>query len=155
MKTKQQEIDELRERLDALEKGLKEESNERWKPNDGDSYYTFDVNTSVCNPIYDGDGFDNGRYESFNMFKTKEEAEKIAKYQLIFRKLHDFAKRNNGLNETKGSWAEIYFLDGKFFTCIVNTSCAGRIKFTSEEVAREAIEYIGEDDLIWYLTFKA
>lgn len=154
MKTKQEEIEELRKRLDALEKGLKEEGNERWKPESNGFYYTIDAcNNAVC-PRYDGDNLDNQRYEAFNMFQTQEEAEKIAKYQLIFRKLYDFAKRNN--EGVKGSWIIAYNDDSNEFNfyalVILNYST---VRFSSKEVAEKAIEYIGEEDMKWYLTFKA
>jgi hypothetical protein len=89
------------------------------------------------------------------MFQTREEAEEIAKYQLIFRKLYDFAKRNNGEFEEDG-WFEVVFNNERgLYLLAVNYINSGCVRFSSEEVAKKAIECIGEEDIKWYLTFKA
>lgn len=155
MKTKQEEINELRERLDSLEKSLKEENKERWKPEINQYYYIIDSCNDSISTFYDDRVLDNQRYEAFNMFQTREEAEEIAKYQLIFRKLYDFAKRNNGEFEEDG-WFEVVFNNERgLYLLAVNYINSGCVRFSSEEVAKKAIECIGEEDIKWYLTFKA
>ena len=154
MKTKQEEINELRERLDALEKSLKEEGKERWIPKDKEGYFSIEAEGAIYGSAFRY-SVDKGLVDSFNVFQTKEEAKKIAKYQLIFRKLYDFAKRNNGEFDN-GTKYGIYCEDTgaiKIDSYDDSVFQSGYI-FSSIEVAKQAIEYIGEEDMKWYLTFK-
>lgn len=155
MKTKQEEINELRERLDALEKSLKEEGKERWIPKDKEGYFSIEAEGAIYGSAFRY-SVDKGLVDSFNVFQTKEEADKIAKYQLIFRKLYDFAKRNNGEFKTGRKYGHYFGVgEGKARIDSYDDSVfqLGYI-FSSEEVAKKAIEYIGEDDMKFYLTFQ-
>lgn len=135
-------------------KTKQEEINERWKPEEGELYYVADAYCNAVESSFANDNIDDIYYDAFNMFQTREEAEKASKYQLIFRKLYSFSKRNNG-EFGYGYWIEIVLLEDVFIFRNIFKTNSGKIRFSSEEIAKKAIEHIGEEDMKWYLTFKA
>lgn len=104
------EINKTEEYLANMKKMLKEW--ERWKPADGERYYFLDTYGSISsNNFCSSDYFDSQRYQNYNCFQTREQAEAEAEKILVRRQLEDIARRLN-----KGR--KIDWLDGaqyKFF----------------------------------------
>lgn len=98
------------------------------------------------------------RYRLGNYFQTKEEAEFAREKQLIYQKLKDYALEHNteeidwnNFNQFK--WFIKYDNNCEIirycWTRFLN--CMNQIYFTSEEIARAAVEEIGEDNIKKYL----
>lgn len=141
--------------LKLVEKGNKT-NKKRWR---GYSAYYY---ITPCGDITHG--FDSMRlydeqcYKLANYFKTKEEAEFARKKRLIYQQLKDYAL---GHNTEEIDWNNLsqfrWFIkyDNKCeiirycWTRFLN--CMNQIYFTSEEIARAAVEEIGEDNIKKYL----
>lgn len=114
----------------------------------GDVTYSFD---SMC--LYDEQCYKLGNY-----FKTKEEAEFARKKRLIYQQLKDYALGHNTEeidwnNLSQFRWFIKYDNNCEIirycWTRFLN--CMNQIYFTSEEIARAAVEEIGEDNIKKYL----
>lgn len=90
------EINKTKKQLANLEKMLEECEYERWVPADGERYYFLDTYGSISSDnFYSSDYFDSQRYQYYNCFQTREEAEQEAEKILVRRMLEDIAKRLN------------------------------------------------------------
>lgn len=131
----------------------------RWKPNDGERCWTilgdFTADTNYFTPDYNPD---KRRYKYGNLFKTKEEAEFALEKIKIYIELKNFADENNGrpiewqqpnIKNYYIYWSHnrnaLYVSD--HWTC----QDLGQIYFSSEELAKQAIQKVGEDRIKKYL----
>jgi len=148
-------LEELKAQRKALDAEIERlEKSERWKPNELQDYFT--VEDFVSESSWRDDDIDKERYATFNVFKIKEEAKAIDRYQRVFRQLHDFAKRFNG----KFNNDEYYFIiSGIDKNAVIESSNLGYsssdVKFSSEEIAEQAKESIDKEDLLFYLNFNS
>lgn len=91
---------QLQEAQDKLENFAK---NARFKPKRTEDYFYVEGDNSIRDTIFDNSyAKDVRRYETFNCFRTQEEAQKEANKILIRRKLEDIARRLNG--DEKINW---------------------------------------------------
>lgn len=119
-------------------------------------YFISDKGAICCKSAY---GVVNEiRYNLGNYFKTKEEAEFARKKQLIYQKLKDYALEHNTeeidwINYNQLKWIIRYEKDYKEirYSWITDTFYINQIYFTSEKIARDAVEAIGEDNIKKYL----
>ena len=98
------------------------------------------------------------RYRLGNYFQTKEEAEFAREKQLIYQKLKDYALEHNteeidwiNYNQTKwiiGCNNDYKKIRYYWITSLIHIN---QIYFTSEKIARDAVEEIGEDNIKKYL----
>lgn len=88
------EINKTLEYLAGLKKRLKEYEYERWKPSDCEEYW-FLSTTLLPVVTVNKKGLDRDRCNTYNCFKTKEEAEAEAEKISVRRKLEDIARRLN------------------------------------------------------------
>jgi hypothetical protein len=99
----------LKEEIAKIEQELsKAEKKERWRaPNNKEHYYIKHHNEVIC----DKDAYgivDNKLFEAFNYFKTKEEAERIARVQLAYRKLDWAIRQFEVVGEFKAGVVFVY-----------------------------------------------
>ena len=93
------EISKTKEHLANMEKML-EECNERWKPNNGEEYFYIDNTGCIQNALFISSGwYHEGLYQTYNCFKTEEEAHLEAEKILIRRQLEDIARKLNKGNK--------------------------------------------------------
>ena len=80
-----------------MKKALREYKHGRWKPEKHETYYFVNSWGEVEEPWRSSINFipDEQRYNAYNCFKTKEQAEQEAEKILIRRQLEDIAKRLN------------------------------------------------------------
>ena len=92
----EQNISSIKEELSKLEENLKtlKSGVGRQIPKNGDTYYF--INFKVYRDRWANDSFDQQRFNSYNYFKTEEEAQKEIDRRLIKAKLNDIANRLNG-----------------------------------------------------------
>lgn len=135
------------------------EKNKVWKPKKNERYYFIhDNNSFIVDDTNDNTDIDNNRFAIGNCFKTKEEAQHMVEKLKVIRELKDFALENN---EEEIDWSDDY--QPKFSISCKKTnskliiSARNLVKnspfdicFTSVELARKAIETIGEDRIKKY-----
>lgn len=157
-------ISELEQQLAVLKAEVEKEEkeNKRWRAEKGENYWTVSDYRRVKVDVdfgADSSG-DSFRYDTHNYFQTEEEARKYAKVIEIERQLKKFADEHNG----KIDWTNIN--QGKYYLCYkyddyrvsIGDRCWTKesrvIYFSSEEIARQAINTIGEDKIKEYLTYE-
>lgn len=142
--------------LSLIEKANKPK-NKVWKPEKGEKYYYSYSDGSIYYDSNLSSNIHKNRYAIGNCFKTKEEAEFALERQKVITELKRFALEHN---EEEIDWSNInqnkyylYFHHDKNYTCISActyyqyTQC---IYYTSIEIARAAIQEIGEERLKKY-----
>lgn len=159
----QNEINKTKEHLANMEKMLEECESERWKPEPFRQYWFVNSRgqsvSTFLEPTKDND---IKRYETFNCFETKEQAEAEAEKILVRRQLEDIARRlNKGKNV---DWNDKN--QPKYSICldVINNAIVweGRAQFISQGVVycldatfrNVAIQEIGEERLKKYLRGK-
>lgn len=110
------------------------------------------------NDDYDDIKYNEFHYRFGNYFQTKEEAEFARKKQLIYQQLKDYALEHtteefDWTNPNQFKWFIRY--DNKYkkiiYTWTRYSIDLNQIYFTSEKIARDAVEKIGEDNIKKYL----
>lgn len=156
----QELINDLKKQLqEAQEKFENLSKTERFEPNENEIYWL--VN-SLCNVV--AIAFDNNlqddirRYETFNCFRTREDAEREANKILIRRKLEDIARRLNGDKEIDWSnenqrkyFINYYFSEGLCIDWNTYMCVQGCIYCLDEKFLDIAKEEIGEQELKDYI----
>lgn len=152
-------ISELEKQLAVL-KAEVEKENKRWRSKDGDTYWLVGSNgETTCSYEYHRDT-DNFRYDTHNYFQTEEEARRYAKVLETERQLKKFADEHNDEinwgNANQEKWNLCYYYSryevSPIRCCMVKE--ARVIYFSSEEIARQAINEIGEEKIKEYLTYE-
>lgn len=126
------------------------------KPENNEKYF-FISGCGVINSCrWINDSTDNGCYEIGNCFKTKEEAEFALERGKIETKLRRFADENNEYeidweDDDQEKWFIYYNCDTKKIDIIYNTVLKTHcIHFSSKEITKQAIDYIGKERLKKY-----
>lgn len=135
---------------------------EVWLPEIGETYWTICADSSATNGVkwctYEGDTIDRMRYLAGLIFKTKEEAEFALEKMKVKRELDQYAYEYNDLEKeawTPGNYH--YLLTYSYLTHDLTITEYGMEReesvtyFTSEEVAKGAIEKVGKEKIIRYL----
>lgn len=166
----QQQIVELKQiikdtnnKITELEEQLKQKENTYWIPRVGDSYWSVTSHGNINNFTFQDNEVDKYNILIGKCYKTKEEAEKIEGKkvfeQQLFAKLKRFADEHNeekiDLKNTRQNKYSFYYdvTENKIyplFSCVC-LYFQQNIYFTSEEIAKQAIEEF-KDDLIRYFT---
>ena len=153
------EIKELRERLEKLETTKVEESQpKRWKPKYNNDYcYIGSKGNILFNKWYD-DVYDEWRYLNGNCFQTKKEAEEYKKQIEYTARYKDYIEEHSEpLDWNKEQAKEKYHAVFNFrYNEIVvewakNFKEQGAIYASSEQIIRDAIKEIGEDNFKKYV----
>ena len=152
------EINKTLEYLAGLKKRLKECEYERWKPSACEEYW-FLSTTLLPVVTVNKKGLDRDRCNTYNCFKTKEEAEAEAEKILVKCQLEDIARRLN--KNWKINWNDkdqykyfIYIIpEEDFLVCdyIGTIKNQGTIYCLDKNFRNVAIQEIGEERLKKYL----
>ena len=150
---------ELEQQLTALKTEIEKE-NKRWRSKDGDTYWIVGSNgETTCSYEYHRDT-DNFRYDTHNYFQTEEEAQKYAKVLETERQLKKFADEHNGEISWSNNNSDKGYLSYNYSTQSICALSVWALKeprviyFSSEEIAQQAINEIGEDKIKEYLTYE-
>lgn len=146
--------DERNTLLKLIEKANKPK-NKSWKPGWGERYYTISNDGTLINLLCTNDNTDERTFTIGNCFKTKEEAEFALEKQKVITELKRFALENN---ECELDWNNEYhkfylYYDYKTGKIAVVSNMSWKtlsVYFSSEIIAKEAIEKIGRDRLKKY-----
>ena len=154
----QRKLDEARKKLDEYNTGYK-----RFKPKNNEVYY-YVISNGTVGRDYQNDIFitDIKRYDFYNCFKTREQAEAEAENVLVRRMLEDIARRlNKGQkidwgDENQYKWYIVYNTTFGFeiYSASVNT-IQGVVYCLDKNFLNIAIQEIGEERLKKYLRGEA
>ena len=137
---------------------INEEKKKMWEPKIKEDYYFISGTGHIsCNP-YDDDGIDKRFLSLGNCFQTEKQAEFMAEKLRVIHELEKFAYENNEEeidwnNENQEKYAIVFNHLTKDFTISlwrVSHNNPLNIYFSSEEIAKKAIETIGEDSIKKY-----
>ena len=151
----QRKLDEARKKLDEYNTGYK-----RFKPKNNEVYY-YVISNGMVGRDYQNDNFttDIKRYDFYNCFKTREQAEAEAEKILVRRMLEDIARRLN--KGEKIDWNNNdqfkYFLRFSFFINKISINYnfqykdQGTVYCLDKNFLDVAVKEIGEERLKKYL----
>ena len=157
----EQQIVELKAEAEKEEK--EKDPNKRWRAEDDCTYWFVGANGKLSWSYEYNRESDDFRYDTHNYFKSEnddDEAQRYAKVLETERQLKRFADEHND----KIDWTNINqkncSLCYNYIRCevVIIRSCmikdARVIYFSSEEIARQVIDEIGEDKIKEYLTYE-
>lgn len=152
-------ISELEQQLAVLKTEIKKE-NKRWRSKNGDIYWLVGSNGKPDWSYELNRDNDSFRYDTHNYFQTEEEAQRYAKVLETERQLKKFADEHNDVidwsNINQHKWNLCYYYSRYEVSPI---RCCGIkeakvIYFSSEEIAQQAIDEIGTEEIKEYLTYE-
>lgn len=150
--------EERAELLKLIEKANKPKS-KVWKPEKGERYYSLCFG-SVSNYCWNstGDFIDNGNYAIGNCFKTAEEAQNAIERLKIRAELQRYADEHNDKpidwkNGNQEKWGIYFVYDNGEVRCFCSYWIRDffQIYFTSKEIAKAAVQAVGEERIKKYL----
>lgn len=155
------EIEKTKQHLTNMEKMLKECEYVRWKPKDFSPYFYVDSCMKIEQSDFYSDTYiHRERYNTYSIFKTREQAEAEAEKILVRRQLEDIASRLN-----KGE--EIDWFDSEQPKHCIELFCnniitnfyfshktQGTVYCLDKNFEDVAIQEIGKERLIKYLRGK-
>lgn len=152
-----EEINKTKEHLANMEKMLEECGHKRWKPKTLGCYYFVTDNLTVARENFEGD-YDTCKYNAYNCFQSREQAEAEAEKILIRRQLEDIARRlNRGRKIDWGNGDRKYFISFSYWDdmielegCLIK-KYQGVIYCLDENFLDVALKEIGEQTLKKYL----
>lgn len=154
-----EKINETKKELAKMEKMLAECEYERWKPEYMQEYWSVNAIGEVCEDNWRGSDIDQCKYDFYNCFQTKEQAETKAEKILVRRMLEDIARRlNKGekidwKNSTQYKYS--FYLDDKINKIDWCRECRctiqGSVYCLDINFYNVAIQKIGEERLKKYL----
>lgn len=148
--------EEEREQLMKLIKKSNGFKSKMWKPKRGELFFYISGRGYIFSSKWINSYICNEYYSIGNCFKTKEEAEFALEKVRVETELRRFAEENN---EYEIDWTdkkqEKWFISYNCKEEIINPICAYdfcicNIYFTSEEIAKQAVGYVGEERLKKY-----
>ena len=150
------EIKELKERLEKLEAKIEEPQSKRWEPEHNEHYWLIE-GESIHESLWFNDADDNWRYLTGNCFKTKEEAEEYKKqieYTARYKNyIEEHSEPLDWHNESQYKYfPEFYSNEGRInidYYCTIKHQ--GVIYASSEQIIEDAIKEIGEDNFKKYV----
>ena len=151
-----EEINKTERHLENMKKMLEE--CERWKPETGAMYYCIDSDGEIIHACFDWRlSHCQNRYNIYNCFKTREEAEQEQERVLVHRELENIARRLN-IGETI-DWENND--QSKYFIYFDNQNIRYNVNFTmkvqgavyclDKNFIHVAIKEIGKERLEKYL----
>ncbi len=154
-----EEINKTKEHLANMEEALKECEYKRWKLELNEEYWVVNNFGTAYNKIWTGCNTDQKRYNFYNCFKTREQAEQEAEKILVRRMLEDIAiKLNRGKkidykDNTQCKFCLTYNIVKDRLEVDSSYNCirVGAVHCLAINFCKEAIQEIGQERLIKYL----
>lgn len=135
-----------------LEKGNRE--SRVWKPEDREKYYYIDGYSCVADDTWEGLEVDIDRLNIGNAFKTKEETKIALERAKVKRELERYALEHNDPDYSGNDYYYIIMNTGVKDTSVLEywkAKVEGATHFTSEKIAKDAIEAVGKYRILKYL----
>lgn len=147
------------EERDQLMKLVEKENKKKrkvWKPDLNETYYAFESGNGIANYTWEDDDYDNSSYEIGNCYRATEDVKFAVEKRKVEVELQRFADENNKdgfdtLNSNKYFLA--YSIDNKeiYIDNYRSTLFGDIIYFSSEEIANQAVGFIGENRIKKYI----
>lgn len=153
----QQKIVDMEKQLAELKKELEKKDKGIWKPEVGEVYYSIDEKCEEYVKNNYGACRDEKIFECGNYFKTKEEAERMANYLKYTNLLRKYVEEHSEPLDWNNSNQKKYFSYYEYQTKRINTEWChsargqGAIYASSKEVLKEAIDFVGEENIKKYI----
>lgn len=157
-----EKISKLEQQLASLKAEVekKEKENKRWRAKYDCTYWFVQSNgIPNCTCEYRRD-IDNFRYDTHNYFRTEDEARRYAKVLETERQLRRFADEHNGEIGWSNNNSAKRYLSYNYSTQSICTRSVWTLKeprviyFSSKEIAKQAIDEIGEEKIKEYLAYE-
>lgn len=152
-------IEEVEKELAQLRQDLEKENKGVWKPDEDEceDYYYIDESGDTYETYHASSRIDYEHIEFGNYYKTKEEAEyqaNVQKYTNLFRKyieghsdLIDWQDRNK-----EKLYITYSFSDKKIYYTVCHCcKQQGTVYASSKQILEDAVEFVGEDNVIKYV----
>lgn len=126
-------------------------------PNPGNAYWRIDGHGNVVGDRWNGSEEEYEAFSCGNCFASEASALHTLKALKIYCKLKRFAEVNNieeiDWNNEEPKYILLYCYDSSKINCapMFSVKDVGQIYFSSDEIARRAIEFVGEDNIKKYL----
>lgn len=153
-----EEINKAEEHIANMKKMLAKCECERWKPEINEPYYYINQAGEVVQDRNDNATIDTERYNFYNCFQTREQAEAKSERILVGRQLEDIAQRlNKGVKidweDSKQRKYSIIFdaRDRKFVRDCNRYAVISSVYCLDENFLDVALEEIGKERLAKYL----
>lgn len=146
---------ERAELLKLVEKANKPKS-KVWKPENNELYY-YSYNDKTNSDCWNGVDIDNSRYAIGNCFKTEEEAQNAVERLKIRAELQRYADEHNEPIDWKNNKQDKWYIRFHYWNKTVDYDYVAmardtfQIYFSSEEVAKAAVQSVGEERIKKYL----
>lgn len=152
----QQKIVDMEKQLAELKKELEKKDKGIWEPKENEKYWTICDNGDVYSYNVGPDEDDEVFFKIGNYFKTQEEAEKMANYLKYTNLLRKYVEEHSEpLDWENNKQVKRYlWYNHERKEIDIGSDWArqqGTIHASSEEVLREAIEFVGEENLKKYV----
>lgn len=154
-KSKEQIIESLMNELKEINK--EEKINKKWVPEHSKEYWYVGYNGEIYMSIWGGSCHDKWHYLTGNVFKTEEEAEEHGKKLEIQSRFKNFVEEHTEEldwgNYNQDKYYLYYAYDTKriCFEHVWKCKDQGTIYASSEQILRDAIKEIGENNIIKYV----
>ena len=159
-----EKISELEQQLAVLKAEVEKEEkeNKRWRAEDDCTYWFVGANGKLSWSYEYNRESDDFRYDTHNYFQAEhdDKAQKYARVLETERQLKKFADEHNGDIDWGGNSLIKRCLCYNYNAQSICTRSVWAIReprviyFSSEEIARQAIDEIGEDKIKEYLTYE-
>lgn len=146
------EIEELKERLNSLEKMYNSVSDKRWRGDKDDDYYFISALGTVYRDTENVKAVDNARYDIGNYFQTKEEAEFEAERLKVVTELREWATPISEFNWNDAAEKK-YVILLELDEVKVDSFALYQISdlfFKTKEQAESAIRTVGKERILKY-----
>lgn len=156
----QQKIVDIEKQLAELKKELDKKDKGIWKPDRGKTYYYIASDGIVYEDVNKNfeRGLDEDRFGFGNYYKTEKEAQKMANYlkytNLLRKYVEEHSEPINWKND-EPKYSIWYDTDRNIFHA-EGDDCyrqQGTIYASSEEVLKDAISFLGEENIKRYIFF--
>lgn len=119
-----------------------------WKPKQDEIFWMYNPYHGATGDEFDDDDIDNAYWVNGEMFKTEEEAKVHTRKQRVFNLLMQLS---DGINKENNCCDIPLAFEGiiEVHTCGAGVTA---YTFSTKEKCQEAIEYIGEKEVYFFLT---
>lgn len=127
-----------------------------WKPEREEEYYDIH-DTGIGGYVWYDSHFDNNNYAIGNCFKTREEAQNAVERFKIRAELQRYADEHNEPIDWEDNKQEKWYIRFSYWNKIVDYDYSAmardcfQIYFSSEEIAKAAVQSVGEERIKKYL----
>lgn len=142
---------------ETIMKILEGESDKRWRSAKGEYYYYVDYTSLALGYREEyGQPYNDNDYANHNYFKLEDEAKEYVDVLTTERQLREYADSCPAPDLSESVYTIVCDKDTNkpIIVRLTHNRVPRVIYFDSEKSAKKAIEYIGEDKLVSYLTYN-